>query len=555
MKFSHLCGCFCRMLPLFLVLMLGCDKQEEPDKTKIPKINKQDNRTFTRYGGIYRIPLRNNPSTLDPVYVTGKDGVTLVIQIFERLLEFDSRLMISPGLAESWQVERQGRDFTFFLRKNARFHNNKPVTSKDVVFSICRLLRTNPPIFVLPHLLKIKGARSYRNGDSKGVAGITVINDHELKIKLIEPHTPFLAALGMYQISIVPEGLVNRSGSQFGRQPVGSGPFRFISWKRNQAIWLERFAGYHSGPAFLEKLHYIIYPGEEFETALSDFRNGNLEELPVFGNTRQALSGMIGFKMFSRPSLSILFYGMKQTHPLLREPDFRKALSLAIDRKTLIQEVYQDQFESAITILPPGMPFYRPQAQYQMYNPSEARRRIKKVLRKYPRDGLKLEIVSNSNSHFAKSELKFMRESLARIGIDLTIKFIPDWVKFKKYIKSNTAQIYRSAWFADMPDPDSFLTPLLSSGGSVNHSGYSNEKMDRMLLKARGIIDPMKRAEIYQQIEELVQESTPVIPLFYLSVNRVYQANVRGMEISALGAHTMPLNHIWIDRSAHQKSY
>ena len=107
-------------------------------------------------------------------------------------------------------------------------------------------------------------------------------------------------------------------------------------------------------------------------------------------------------------------------------------------------------------------------------------------------------------------------------------------------------QIYRAAWFADMPDPDSFLQPLFASDSPVNYMRFHDEAVDKQLDAARGSIDPVKRAEMYRQIEETILASTPIIPLFYLSVDRVYQPSVRGIQVSALGAHTMPLHRIWL---------
>ncbi len=120
----------------------------------------------TRYGGLYRVPLRGNPPTLDPAYVQDQFGEMLVQQLFDGLVKFDPYLMVLPALAKTWQVEEQGKAYRFVLRKNARFHNGRPVKVQDVVFSISRLLRVNPPPAILPHLLKIKGAQDYRNQKS-----------------------------------------------------------------------------------------------------------------------------------------------------------------------------------------------------------------------------------------------------------------------------------------------------------------------------------------------------------------------------------------------------
>jgi len=498
------------------------------------------------HGGIYRVPLMNNPTTLDPAYVQDRYGVTVVQQIFDGLIRFDPYLMILPALAESWQVEEKGKIYRFVLRENARFHNGRPVTVEDVVFSISRLLRVDPSPAVLPHLLKITGAQEYRNHKSDRIEGLEPINERIFLIRLKEPHIPFLTALGMYQAKIIPKAETTRLGDQFWQNPVGSGPFQFVSWEANKLIRLKRFSDYYAGSSFLDKIHYIIYPGGNINKVLDDFLKGELEEMPVYGNIRQELSAQKELQWFHRPSLSLFFYGMNCNHPFLKNPELRKALSMAIDRQKLVTQVYKGQFEIARTILPPGMPGYYPQKQVLVDDVSLARDHLKRALGEKADSIPALEIVSAIQSPFAKAELNFVQESWTQLGIPVKIKFITDWAQFKAYLSSESVQIYRYAWFADMPDPDSFLYSLFASDSTANFMRYQNKDVDQMLLIARRIIDPVERAEMYQRIEKIVLKSSPLIPLFYLSVDRVYQSTVQGVQPSALGAHTMQLHRVWL---------
>lgn len=531
-----------------IFLLPGCAKQEEQEKTAGEKENVST--STIQSGGVYRYPLMNNPSTLDPAYVQDQYGETLVHQIFDCLVRFDTFLTVLPALAETWQVEDKGKTYRFILRENARFHNGQPVRTEDVVFSISRLLRVDPPPAPMPHLLGIQGAKAYRDHRNDQVTGLEVIDDRVIRFRLEEPHVPFLTALGMYQASIVPKDEVTRAGDQFGQQPIGSGPFQFVSWETNKLIRLERFSDYHSGNSFLDGIDYIIYPGVTIESVLNDFRAGNLDEMPVYGRIRQELSTVSELQWFHRPSLSLLFYGIAGNHPLLKKPEVRKALSMAIDRESLVNDVYKGRFVPAKTILPPGMPGSRQQPLIMVDDIAKVHEFIKNAMGENAKSMPPLEIVSGSQSSFAKAELKVVRESWGRIGIPVKIKYIKDWQAFEGYLRSESVQIYRYAWFADMPDPDSFLYPLIASDSSVNYMRFQNHEVDRMLQTARGTINPVKRAELYQKIEGIILESSPLIPLFYLSVDRVYQPAVQGVHVSALGAHTIPLNHVWLKKSS-----
>ena len=356
----------------------------------------------------------------------------------------------------------------------------------------------------------------------------------------------------MYQTAIVPKLEVEKNEKEFGNSPVGSGPFRFVTWTADESIQLDRFVDYYAGNAYLAKILYRIYPGVNIDRALSDFRTGGLEELPVYGNIRQVLSEGKDYQWFHRPSLGLHFYGIRSDHPVLKDAAFRKALSLAIDRRTLSQQVLDGQFEPARSILPPGMPAHQNLEELVSHDITAARKHMNQAMKDNGGVAQRIEIVSASQSASARKELDHVRNRWEQLGLEVDIKFITDWGEFEQYIQSDAVQIYRYAWIADMPDPDNFLFPLFASDSPANFTGFRDDRIDRMLVEARGIVDPVQRAEMYQQIEKRILQTCPIIPLLYLSIDRVYQPEVQGVKISALGAHTMPLHRIWLKGQSHQ---
>lgn len=536
-----------QVLVLFLLplALLSCSDQGEQLSQSEPPDNAADSKA--QHGGIYRVPLQNKPASLDPAYAQDSYAIYVVHQLFEGLVKYDQHLMVVPALASSWRAEDGGRVYRFSLKPGAKFHNGSPVTSDDVVYSLKRLLRVTPPSVLQPYLLKVEGAQAFKDGETEHVQGLYAEGPETVVIRLIEPHTPFLTSLGMNQAKIVPQSVVEAKGHDFGRQPVGSGPFSFARWTAEEGVTLKRFDAYHDSPPYLESVHFKIYPGAAIERILDDFKAGQLEEMPVYGKIANELKGMPDVKLLHRPSLSLLYYGIRMDRPPLNHPDLRKALSLAIDRRVLVAEVYNGMFEPAWGIFPPGMPGYTPSQKEHAVSVEQARalvRGVEQELGEIP----PLEVISASTSAFAKAELEFISRSWAEIGIRLHKKYISDWNEFEAYLHSDELQLFRYVWVADMPDPDNFMTPLFESNAPANFMHCSDTALDALLAEARSVPDPVERDALYERIESKVVQLQPVIPLFNLSTDRAFQPSVRGVFLTPLGWQDVRLADVWLEK-------
>ncbi len=526
-------------LILLLLSVVSCQKQEESrQKTAAGKAVPVVHR-----GGVYRVPLLNNPTTLDPAYVQDEYGAVVVQQLFDGLVRFSPELYVVPSLAKTWRVEDGGRTYDFTLRDGVRFHHGRSVRAEDVVFSLSRLLRLKPAPYILPQLMKIKGAREYRDGKTASVEGFEMVNRDRLRIHLDEPYAPFLAALGMFQTKIVPRDLVVKDEKAFGTHPIGTGPFRLVSWRPNVEIHLNKFADYFEGRPLLDGIVFRIYPGGKADQVLGDFLAGKLHEMPVYGKIRDKLRGRTDLKRLHRPSLSLLFYGFNCRHPLLGQRSVRRALAAAIDRKELVKKVYGGQFEPARTILPPGMPGYQPPREGVLSHGEESLPGLSKH-RHHP---VSIEVVSAVQSPQAKAEIAFIADSWKRLGVEVKPKFIPDWGNFENYLASDMVQVYRYVWFADIPHPDNFLYPLFGSDSLTNFTKYHNEAVDKLLGDARTVIDPVETAKVYHRIEGKILADMPIAPLFYLSIDRVYKLEVKGVTLSALGFAASDYRKVYLE--------
>lgn len=541
--FRSLHGAFpIAVMPFILFILWGLAASLHAQVVRHAPAGPQDG----RFGGTYRAPLLNNPKSLDPAYAEDMYSVTVLQQLFDGLVQYSPDLLAVPALAESWRVENEGRTYRFFMRKDARFHNGRKVAAADVVFSLSRLLRISPPPAIKSHLLKIVGAREYSDSTVDHVAGLEAADEGTVVVRLREPYVPFLIALGMYQAKIVPPEEVTARGAEFGRRPVGTGPFKFASWEENRAVRLERFPDHYAGQAFLDEIVFRIYPGVQIEEVYKAFINGEVHEMPAHAQVKQRLSEQKGIQLIHRPSLSLQFYGFNCEHPLLKHPDVRRALSLAIDRKRLAAQVHDNQPEPAAGVLPPGLLGYQPRGVEALHDPVEAAELMKRYRTEARLPLAPIEVVSNSQSPFARGELNFIKDSWAELGVTLVPRFMPDWTEFEQYIKSDSVQAYRYAWYADMPDPDNFLMPLFGVGADANFMRYRNEAVDRLLNEARTKTDPVERAKLYQAVQTDILQACPLAPLVHLSIDVAYQDEVQGVQVSALGTHSMCYRKVWL---------
>jgi ABC-type transport system substrate-binding protein len=530
---------------LSLILVLGVSLavacQSEPAKTG------EQRTSPPRRGGTYRAALPWQPRTLDPAFSTDIYAVTIIQQVFDGLVQFDQNLNVVPALASTWRVSADGRVYTFNLRQDARFHNGRSVTADDFVYSFTRILDPRQQSSALGFFERIQGAGVYRRGKARAVSGLKAPDPYTLEITLEEPFAPFLSVLAMKSSKVVPREEVKRRGEDFSRHPVGTGPFRLESFQPDRIV-LTANADYFEGAPYLDRVVYSIYPGAQNERIVEDFLAGRLEEAPFLKNIQERSAGKGRFQVVRKPSLSLQFYGMNCAAKPLTDHRIRQAIACAINQEKILHEVYKDQFVPAHTILPPGMTGYTPENAVYAHDPNKARALL--AAAGYSPSGrrLPLTLLSASKSKGAQEELALVAADLAKVGIDLRVRYQTNWPAFEAALAGDDLQMYRYAWFADIPDPDNFLGILCASRSRYNFMHYHNSVVDRLLSQALRETDLLRRVDLYRQVERIVLADAPIVPLTYLTFESAFQPYVKGLEISALGQPYIPLKKIWLDR-------
>ena len=501
-------------------------------------------------GTVYRRPLGHDPKTLDPARVSDIYSLSVSQQIFDGLVQYDSALTIVPALAEFWRASRDGAVWTFNLRHGVKFHHGREVNADDVVYSFARILDPKTRSGAAELFLNIKGAREFREGRAKSVSGLVALDRRTVQVTLDDHVAPFVAIAAVGHAKIVPRDLVESQGEAFGAQPVGTGPFRFVRWDRGREIVLEANAEYFDGAPRLTRLLFRIFPGEQRDAMQEEFQKGNLEDAPVPARVdRRALATIGGYIYVKRPMISARFYGFNTRAKPLNDRRVRQAIVQAIDRETIVEGVYLGQVTYARGVLPPGMLGFNPGLTGYPYDPARARELLAQAGYPGGRGLPPLTIWSGARQADIVREHALIKKWLAAVGITADFQYNTDWQAFSKMLDDGKLPIFLYAWYADVPDPDNFLTKLFHSKSPRNFFGYANPVVDELLTGARSAGDIQRRVELYRRAEQLILDDAPIVPVFHRAYERLLQSYVRSVEVNGLGDPYIPLRKIWLDRT------
>jgi oligopeptide transport system substrate-binding protein len=510
-----------------------------------------------KFGGMYRRALSNNPATLDPAFLTDIYGRAVVSQIFDGLVQFDAHLNPLPALAEFWEASRDGRTWSFTLRRGVKFHHGREVTAHDVVYSFMRLLDPQKPLPVTELFRRIQGAKEFMQGKTPNVQGLKAVDRYTLQMLLEEPLASSLAVLGLAYAVVVPWEEVEKLGDRFGRAPVGTGPFKFVRWEPNQEIVLEANDQYYEGRPFLDGIVFKIVVGSKFEEMFAEFLQGNLEETMIPSGKLDEVRADPKYRQYQRfrkPMLNFRYIGFNTQRKPFDDRRVRQAFNYAVDKETIVREITRMGSLTTTGALPPGMLGYDPDLQGYSYHPEKAKRLLAEV--GYP-DGAgfpAVQLWSSDKTDSTKAELAAYQRYLAELGVKVEIQFASDWPTFKKMLDQGKLPMFRLLWYADIPDPDNFLSPLLHSASPTNRTFYHNSLVDQLLEQARKEFDEAQRIALYREVERLVMDDAPWIPLHHAVFEYLYQPYVQGVEASLLGHRSMPMKKLWLKQDLAEDS-
>jgi peptide/nickel transport system substrate-binding protein/oligopeptide transport system substrate-binding protein len=498
--------------------------------------------------GVYRRPIANDPSTLDPALISDIYGGSVAQQIFDGLVSFDQTLAITPSLAQFWRASRDGLTWTFTLRKGVRFHHGREVTADDVVYSLTRLLDPKLNSGAADLFANVRGAGEFRGGHAATVAGLAALDRYTVQVSLTEAPVPFVSVLAVGQAKIVPRDVAERDPAGFGVKPVGTGPFKFERWERGREIVLTANPGYFEGAPRLSRLVYRIFPGGQLDQMYQEFLKGELEDTqPPTRDYRRAVTS--GSHVYvRRPMFSVRFYGLNTRVKPLDDRRVRQAILAAVDRAQIVDEIHLGKHTAARGVVPPGTLGFNPALAAPGHDPARARALLAEAGYPGGRGLPKIEIWSSASNDAIQREHELIRRSLAAVGIPAEFKYLKDWPAFSRALTEGRLPAFLYAWFADVPDPDNFLTKLFHSKSPRNYTRYHNPVVDELLATARATADSQRRVELYRRAEQVIMDDAVIVPVWHYNYERLFQPWVRSVEVNGLGDPYIPLRKVWLAR-------
>ncbi len=453
--------------------------------------------------------------SLDPPSTEWGGSAKIMVNIFETLVSFsDDGIDLVPRLAKRWERSGDGKVWTFHLRKGVKFHDGTPFDSAAVQFSFARLLGRGENL-----------PRAIPYGPQYGmIQSIQAPDPHKSVFMLTEPSAVFLMNLAMFPAGIVSPAAVRASGAAaFSTNPVGTGPLKFKEWQRDVKIVLVRNPDYWGAPAKMDRL--IVLDVKDAKTAVQKLKNGEVDVIDKLTLADiAAIESDPNLTMEYEVSQNVCYLTFNMGRDPDRDPNFRKAIAHALDRKKIIELAYHGKAEEAVTILPPSI-FAAPGdlAKYP-YDPAKAKELLAKV--KFP-EGFQARLwhMAYDRPYVPEPDklALVVQEQLSRVGLKVKLEgFNQDIYRLRTHDLDHPMLIM--GWSADIADPDNFMYALLH-GKSIgppekpdgtNNSFFDHPEFNAIVTAAQSEVDAAKRRGMYEKALRIFQEELPVIPLVHV---------------------------------------
>jgi peptide/nickel transport system substrate-binding protein len=493
-------------------------------------------------GGTLVRAITPDPKNLDPILATDVAPQIIVLSLFDRLLRYDAGEKSFIGdLATDSTFSADFTSWSFPIRKGVEFTNGREITPADVKYSFERISDPKNASPAAGALADIVGTDEFKAGKATGISGIA-LNGDTVTFTFRVPVPAFNQAVAQPTTSIVPREEVEKLGAEFGRKPVGSGPFKLKSWAPDDRVIVEANTGYWAGRPYLDEVVFRIVGDPSTRNA--DFRSGGVDMMTLNEDVYAEYKADPTLKgqLLEVPELftrAIFFNNQVAPYNDVR---VRRAINLAIDKKSIIEKSLANKAFPAVGPLQGSSAGWDPDLKGYDFNPEEAKRLLAEA---GLGNGFEMEVIASATGAPA---VETLAGDLQRVGITLKIMQVESPPPIAR--SGNFNAVYYSTG-GDI-DPISFMyarlhTKNIGAGGNV--ARYSNPEVDRLLDQGSAAKDPAERARLAREAQKLVVADAPWFFFNYNKAVMAHKPKVHGIQPVPTDVDFQDLTKIWIDQS------
>lgn len=493
----------------------------------------------------------SEPKFIDPYNAQENQGTAVVYACFDSLMEWDwdTNEPTPLAAADLPTVSEDGLTYTFKLREGMKFHNGDPVDSKSFKRAWERLAnpKMKTPSEINYHLAPIAGYEEMQKGNATEISGLACPDPLTFEVTLAAPMGDFIAVCCHPGLAPVPQAALDDPAA-FLEQPIGNGAFKLDEpWQHNQYITASRFDDYYGDKPKLDGIYFTIQGKPD--TAFTGFEAGDIdfamipagrmkETIKKYGKSEDGYTSTPEKQVLTGTEPSTYYLTLNMNDPVLQDPDVRHAMSLAINRQSIVDTLYEGSREPANGIMPLMIDDNEKNVwKYCKYDPEQAKQILDKNYPANAEGKREIKITLDYNGDGGHEDImSAVQSDLEAVGIQVT-QNTTEWATYLTNLSDGNFQVARMGWVADYPTMDNFLYPNFFSTAANNQGKYNNPEIDAALLAARQIADEEQRREAYRDICAKVGEDTPIIPLVFYAHNYVISSR---MKTFTYDAQTLP---------------
>lgn len=471
-------------------------------------------------------------------------------QIYSRLVDFErGGTTVVPGLAERWEISKDGLVYTFYLRKGVKWHSSrsyKPTrdfNADDIVFAIERQWKEEHPYFKVT-----SPNHSYFNdmGMGKLIKSLEKVDDHTVRFTLNRPEAPFLSNLAMEYAGVQSKEYADtmlKAGTpeKLDQEPIGTGPFYLVQYQKDAVIRYKAFPQHWGGKAKIDDLVFAITPDASVRWA--KLQKGECHVMP-YPNPADlpAIRKDPNVVVLEQPGLNVGYLAYNTQKKPFDDVRVRKALNMAINKQAILDAVYLGTGIAAKNPIPPSMWSYNDTIKDDPYDPEAA----KKLLAQAGAANLETDLwampVQRPYNPNARRIAELMQADLAKIGVKAEIKTF-EWGEYRKRMQAGEHQMGMLGWTGDNGDPDNFLHTLLGCASAQSASGsnvakFCHAPFDELVVKAKSVSSPAERAELYRKAQVIFKEQAPWFTIAHAVQLKPVRKEVVDFRLSPFGRHS-----------------